>query len=378
MRILHIARYFDSTMERKVDLMADERDLKFFRLRPSNFTDSYGNHARSAASGESGTLFVPLIGRPDDPHRALYRTLTFTLPRVRPHIIHAEEEPDSLTALQIVFARYLFTPRSRLILHTWQNVERPRKHHVKAVMRTTLCGSDAVLCANQDAVRVLAATGYKGIAKVISPQGVDTRIFSPSSGEAKGERFTLIYAGRFAPEKGLDTLLDALTRLAEPLNLLLVGSGPEREAVEKRIKAMKPTLSAKIIPPQPHADMARYLAQAHALVLPSRSTPVWREQFGRVLIEAMACKIPVIGSDCGAIPEVVGPGGLIFREGDAEDLAECHEKAHGFGGASEPGSRKLGYLRATTVYSQERVALETTRFYREMGSKERTGVAGNP
>jgi glycosyltransferase involved in cell wall biosynthesis len=367
-RVLHIARYFDSMMESKVDLMAHEPDLAFFRVRPSNFHDPYGGRPLPAAPGASGALSIPLIGRPDDPHRTLYRTLTFALPGFRPHIIHAEEEPDSLTALQIVFARRLFAPRSRLILHTWQNVDRPKKFHVKAVIGATLRASDAVLCANRDGVGVLSAMGYKGVTKVITPQGVDTRVFSPLAGTERGGVFTLLYAGRFAPEKGLDTLFDAITRLGVPIRLILLGAGPEEEAIEKRIEALGSILSAEIIPPRPHVEMVRYLAKAHALVLPSKSTVVWQEQFGRVLVEAMACKCPVIGSDSGAIPEVVGSGGLIFREGDAEDLADCIRRLMG-SAAERTRLAEAGYLRAVTVYSQERVALETAEFYREMARR---------
>jgi glycosyltransferase involved in cell wall biosynthesis len=57
------------------------------------------------------------------------------------------------------------------------------------------------------------------------------------------------------------------------------------------------------------------------LVLPSRTMPTWKEQFGRVLIEAMACGVPVIGSDSGEIPTTIGEAGMVFSEGDADGLA---------------------------------------------------------
>jgi glycosyltransferase involved in cell wall biosynthesis len=59
------------------------------------------------------------------------------------------------------------------------------------------------------------------------------------------------------------------------------------------------------------------------LVLPSRTTARWKEQFGRVIIEAHACATPVIGSDSGAIPAVIGDAGLVFSEGDARAFADA-------------------------------------------------------
>ncbi|MFN3763829.1 MAG: glycosyl transferase family 1, partial [Anaerolineae bacterium] len=91
-------------------------------------------------------------GRTNDPHRALYQTWTFGLRAVRPHIIHAEEEPDSLAAMQIILARRLFAPQAKLILHTWQNVNRPKRWYVWRVTRVSLREADAILCANREAV----------------------------------------------------------------------------------------------------------------------------------------------------------------------------------------------------------------------------------
>ncbi len=62
------------------------------------------------------------------------------------------------------------------------------------------------------------------------------------------------------------------------------------------------------------------MRELDVLVLPSRTQPNWKEQFGRVLIEAMSCGVPVIGSTCGEIPQVIGEAGLVFPEGDVAAL----------------------------------------------------------
>lgn len=370
-RIVHIARYGNPMMERKIDLMAEEEDLFFFRVRPAGFQDPYGHGSPDIPLGPS-CFHVPLIGRPEDPHRTLYRTLTFRLRSFRPDIIHAEEEPDSLSAFHILLAKRFFFPTAALILHTWQNVDRPKKRHVAAVFRAALSGSDAMLCANEEAARILSKKGYARPTEVIPQQGVDTRVFKPLDGAEKPGRFTVVFAGRFVREKGLDTLFDAMTRIDEPIRLLLVGSGPEQEGLENRIRAMKPPHTAEIVAPREQSDMARIYSKADVLVLPSRSTKVWKEQFGRVLVEAMACGVPVIGSDSGAIPEVVGPDGLIFEEGDEEDLARCLSRL-----IESPLLRSnLGdrsYRRAVAVYSQERVAARTAAFYRQVMEGRRPG-----
>jgi len=99
--------------------------------------------------------------------------------------------------------------------------------------------------------------------------------------------------------------------------------------------------------------------------LPSRTTRVWKEQFGRVLTEAMACRVPVIGSNSGAIPEVIGDAGLIFPEGDARALAGCLRRLI----ESPDLCRELGergYVRVMRLYTQERIAEQTAEFYRQI------------
>ncbi len=125
------------------------------------------------------------------------------------------------------------------------------------------------------------------------------------------------YIGRLVPEKGVDLLADALAPL--DASLLVVGEGPARRDLERRVAAW-PGSKAAFAGAVDHADIPDYLAFLDALVLPSRTTPAWAEQFGHVLVEAMAAGVPIVGSSSGAIPEVIGDAGLIFPEGDVEAL----------------------------------------------------------
>jgi len=322
-RVLHIARYRSAAAERKLELLAAERDLKLFLVRPAVWEDEYGRVQLRPQVPGCQVLTVPMVGRPADPHRALYRTLTFGIPAAKPDVIHAEEEPDSLAALQVALARNVFAPRARLVLHTWQNVNRPKRPHVRAVLRLAFGQAQAVLCATDEALRVLQELGYRGPAAVILPTGVDTRLFRPASRPLPEGSFTVGYAGRLAPEKGVDTLLEALSRLPAGVRLRVVGDGPARPQLQELAGRLGVGNRVEWGPPLPADRMVEAFAGFDVLVLPSRTTRVWKEQFGRVLVEAMACKVPVVGSDSGAIPEVIGDAGLVFPEGDAEALAAC-------------------------------------------------------
>ena len=121
----------------------------------------------------------------------------------------------------------------------------------------------------------------------------------------------------------------------------------------------------EFVAPLPPAHIAAALCRLDCLVLPSRSTPVWEDQLGRVLLEAMASGVPVIGSSSGAIPEVIGDGGLVFPEGDAAALAAAVERL-----LTDPALRRtvaaVGLVRAETVYGQRALARRTAEFYREI------------
>jgi glycosyltransferase involved in cell wall biosynthesis len=353
-------------MESKIALIRDQGGFDFFLVRPKYFKDMFGlSNENSSSQTLNSTLWVPFIGKIDDPHRAFYRTATFAMKKFAPHIIHAEEEPDSLSALQIIIAHRILAPASRMILHTYQNVNRPKGLIVRSVLKTTLKGSDAILCANSDAVRVLKEYDYKGMTEVIPPEGVDTTFFKPFKTQRPLEHFTVVFAGRFVPEKGLDTLFHAIKLLDRDVRLLMVGAGPQEYKLRSLTEQLNIKKQVVFLGPQKSSEMPVLINQADVLVLPSRSSPVWKEQYGRVLLEAMACKVPVIGSDNGAIPEVIGDAGLIFTEDDVGSLAQClHSIMESRDLRKELAER--GYLRATGIFNQKEIAARTAKFYRRI------------
>jgi glycosyltransferase involved in cell wall biosynthesis len=372
-RVLFIARYRDATMHRKVELLAHRPDLSLCYIYPRFWQDELVRVEQSIFFQDVHQVAVSMVGRPGDPHRALYETGTFEMQRFRPDIVHAEEEPDSLAALQIAFARRLLAPQAKLLIYTWQNIDRPKRWYVRTVIRATLDASDCVMCANYEAADILERQGYRKPTPILPAIGVDTRTFVPGPTKANEHSLTIGYLGRLVPEKGVDVLIEAVRRVAhskEPapgIRLLIIGDGPHRPALEAQAASLGDHV--QFMPPVPPSQVAQAMHRLDALILPSRTTPVWKEQFGRVLVEAMACRVPVIGSDSGAIPEVLGEAGLVFSEGDVAALADCLHRL-----IESPGLRRelaeRGYERAMRCYTQERIAEQTVDLYRQLMTTE--------
>jgi glycosyltransferase involved in cell wall biosynthesis len=365
-RLLYIARYRNAMMERKIALMANDPELEIWLVRPEAWQDVYGLTRLPVIPDQPyHTIPVPLIGKHTDHHRVLYRTLTFAMNEFKPDIVHAEEEPDSLAALQIAFARQLFARQSKLILHTWQNINRPKAWYVWAITKINLKLANAILCANREAVAVLDQMGYCGVTDIVLQEGINLEVYRPSASKKANNQFIVLYVGRLAPEKGIDTLLHAVQSLGPPVQVRLVGDGPALSTLKDLSQSLQIQDLVDFAGPVPSTRIADLMTQADVLVLPSRTTIVWKEQFGRVLAEAMACKLPVVGSDSGVIPEVIGNAGLVFPEGNADALADCLRRLlKALELRRELAER--GYARVNQLYSQAHIAEHTVDFYRRM------------
>lgn len=250
------------------------------------------------------------------------------LRRFNPDIIQVEEEPWSVSAWQVVVAKELFRLKSKVILFTWENVRYPSFPPYRWFLRFLLQRVDFAISGNAEARDLLTRHGFPQERVVVLPQfGVDTELYRkrPSAGLHRSlplGPFKIGYVGRLVPEKGVVTLLKAVRMLPDNCHLLLIGSGPFQVEVERLAEAWGLKERLVLTGPVPHGEVPHYLNSLDVLVLPSLTTPHWKEQFGRVLIEAMACEVPVVGSSSGEIPQVIGDAGLIFQEGNAVELAE--------------------------------------------------------
>ena len=247
--------------------------------------------------------------------RVLWRVLRVA----RPDVVIVEEEASSLALAQFGLLKQFF--QVRLYFFTWENIYwHPRL--TRAVEWFNLHAADGAVAGNRDAVQVLRRKRFRKPVAVIPQMGVNTEHFTPPTDTLPVPPLIIGYVGRFVREKGLLVLWDALTTLEGNWQLRMVGNGPLRDELQMRADRLHWGGRVHWIEYIPRERLSTFFQSIHLLVLPSLTTAHWKEQFGRVLIEAMACGVPVIGSDSGAIPEVIEDAGLIVPEGDAIALRE--------------------------------------------------------
>ena len=311
-------------------------------------------------------------------HAHFYPTLPSILRRSRPDLCHIDEEPYNLaTYLAVRAARRV---GAKTIFFTWQNLMRRYPLPFRAMEAYVYRHVDAAIAGNRDAIGVLREKGYTGYLCLIPQFGVDPELFCPMTvgrvtNPPHDRIFTIGYAGRLVEQKGLSTLSDALANLAGDWQLLLYGAGALKSELQARFAALGLGDRVRFCGHVPTEEMPRYLAMMDVLVLPSLTRPNWKEQFGRVLIESMACNVPVVGSDSGEIPHVVGEGGLIFPEGNVEALRNLLGLLR-----DDPVRRRelgeKGRVRVLAHYTQAKIAAETVALYRQVCGHSGANVPG--
>ncbi len=252
-------------------------------------------------------------------HLHHYPDLGRLLDRLRPDLLHIDEEPYNLAAGQAAFVARRRGIAS--VFFAWQNIVRryppPFAQIERYCYRT--CGA---IAGTEQAAAALRAKGFCGPVATIPQFGVDPDHFAPSGEGDNGDAGLVVgYAGRLVLEKGLATLLAAAAMLDPVPRLRFAGSGPLADQLRRAGAAGPLAGRITVLGQLDSGRMPQFLNSIQALVLPSLDRPNWKEQFGRVLIEAMACGRAVVGSDSGAIPLVVGDAGLIVPQGDPTALA---------------------------------------------------------
>lgn len=294
----------------------------------------------------------------------------------QPDIIHLEEEAWSLSALQAVQLKRKYCPNSRFIFRTSLSIPTKQRFGFLPVWieRRVFRETDRAFPLSVNAGKILTQRGYTG-RQTPFPNGVDVRHFYKmdvsklKDSLQLSDCFVVGYVGRLLQMKGVDTLLAAVARLVSQdttrtYKLLIVGQGEDKSSFQKTAETLGISKHIVWIDAVPPEAVAAYINCMDTLVLPSRTTPGWVEFFGRVLIEGMACEVPVVGSDSGEIPHVIDSAGLIFPEADMEALAErIHCIAHD---VSLRNDLIEGGLNRVKDFTWEAIAEQTYQVYQEL------------
>ena len=303
-------------------------------------------------------------------HFHWYPGLEELVKQAQPDIFHIEEEHYSLVTFQAT--RLAKKYNIKCLFVSWQNIYKKYPFPFSWIEGYNLENADYAIAGSKEVRKVLVRKGFKDERISEIPLGADTMMFHKmESTELRSklrlEAFTIGYLGRFIVEKGVIDLLKAVFRIKDKFNLLLVGDGELRNKIMIEGKRLGISEQIRIVDTIPSSQVPNYLNCMDCLVLPSRTTKKWKEQFGRVLIEAMACEVPVVGSNSGEIPNVVGNSGLIFKEGDVGDLSSKLELLiNDYDLRVELAER--GRQRVLNNFTQEKVAKETYKIYQTMMS----------
>lgn len=360
------------TYREKLRLLCQHKDVELTLLLPQAWPEA-GQRARPQPQPKKIegfriiTLPVFFEGRVK---RHFYPFFFKQVRDFQPDLIHVEEEPYSLAAWQAIRAAEKIG--SKFVFFTWENLlerfEFPHQHIRDHILKK----ADYAIAGDQEASHLLQKAGYPSRKISVIPQyGVNPELFKKKNAaklkkELKLGTFTVGYLGRLVPQKGIHTLLAAFAQLALPgSKLFLIGNGPLREELEEKARQLGIVDRVIFVKAMGQEKLPDYLNCLDVLVLPSLTTPRWKEQFGRVIIEAQACGVPVIGSDSGAIPEVIGKAGIIFPEGNVERLREelgCL--------AASPRARGLlgrkGRQRVLKLFTNQRIADQIYGLYRSI------------
>ncbi len=287
-----------------------------------------------------------------------------------PDIIHVEEEPWSISLFEFIVFGKLF--KKKIIFFSWENLYRRHRPWYQLIEKINLKLADWAIAGNSEAKEILEKRGFRKPITVLPQLGVDPEVFKKRGADELKKKLGLrsFVIGSFArleEQKGIRTILEAFKKIKiANISLLFIGSGPMLNEIQN-LANEDPRIAAPGV--VPHSDMPSYFSVLDLFVLASETTPVWKEQFGHVLIESMAAGVPTLGSNSGAIPEVIGEAGAVFREKDSEDLRKKIEELISNKKLWQDFSKK-GLERVKNNYTQEKIASKTWEIYQNLVPKK--------
>jgi phosphatidyl-myo-inositol dimannoside synthase len=373
LRILTIGHSYCVAMNRAlVREVARDGDFEITVAAPSYFhgdlrpivlePEPAGSPLRVVPLNTRLSRFIHVFGYDGPALRTLIREGNFAA-------VHAWEEPYVFAGYQI--AKALQDSPARFCFRTAQSYVKRYPPPFNYFERTVLARAQGWIAGASLVYDAMLRKGFPKDTGRILNLAVDLTEFQPLSPADRDrvlEELSLQppvigFVGRLTRAKGLDVLMQAMEQVggSRPWSLLLLGSGEYQEKVQAW--AARNGWSARVrVKLVKHSEVPRYLGSMDLMVAPSQSMKNWREQFGRMIIEAFACGVPVIGSDSGEIPFVIGDAGRVVAEADVAGWAEAIGQL-----LDSPEKRaelrSRGFARATR-FSVATIAQQYREYYR--------------
>lgn len=369
--------------QRKLEELARLPDLELTAITPPAWRDSRGATRLERIYTQGYRLIETPIALNGHFHTHYYPRLSTNLAAARPDLIHIDEEPYNVATWQAM--RWASAHGVPAVFFTWQNLHRRYPPPFRWIEQYNYEHAVHAIAGNQEALTILRSKGFTAPITVIPQFGVDPELFHPDPPSAAlgptqtsaTPHLTVGYAGGLVPEKGVDVLIRAVALCNQQASLppigeqrlpichlRIAGGGAEQERLQALVARLGLTSSVAFVGRLSSTEMPTFYRTLDVLVVPSRTLPHWKEQFGRVLVEAMACGVPVVGSNSGEIPHVIANAGLIFPEDDVEALAAILWQL-----ASDPALRadlrQRGRARVLAHFTQQHIAQMTYAVYRQ-------------
>lgn len=286
--------------------------------------------------------------------------------KFKPDIVDIHEEAYSVSGFQCAWLAKRYAPKAACVFYSAQNIVKQYPPPFCWTERFVYRQCNGAYPCSQGVQETLQKKGFVKSAPVI-PLGFDQSLFRPNllteaeRGLAKEQfqvtGFTIGFFGRIVESKGVTFLLEAVAQLPKELEwtLMIVGSGGFQSAAQSLSKSLGIESRIRWLGERRTDEIPELLSVCDVVVIPSVTTTSWKEQFGRIAIEAMACGVPVIASDSGSLPEVLGGCGLIVKERNANEINEQLVRLHADQTLRQELSRK-GAEVAASKYTWNAVA----------------------
>jgi phosphatidyl-myo-inositol dimannoside synthase len=378
-RLLTIGHSYCVDLNRRLaHEVARQGDWDVTAVGPARFHGDFAWHTMQAQDSEACAVVPVPVHFSRRVQLMLYGRRLMTLLREPWDLVHCWEEPYVAAAAQVARSVGADVP---LVFATFQNIAKQYPPPFNWIERYALGRADGIIAFGRTVFDVVARRASRSIPLEVIPPGVDVDHFVADPG-ARASRLAQYgwnggapvvgFVGRLVPEKGCLRLAAALDRVTTPWRALFVGSG----RLEGDLRQWAATYGdrVRIETTVSHHQVAAHLNTMDLLCAPSLTTAAWREQFGRMVIEAFACGVPVVASDSGEIPHVVADAGIIVGERDEDGWVAAIA-----GLLDQPERRadlgRRGRQRAVASFSWPVVARQHLDFFdRVAGSRRRRPV----